>query len=129
MRLAIACIASCALTAGPPGAVAQDRLSFPPGATLFEQGSAAPRSCARMGPGFIAMPGTTSCVRIGGRVTAQTTVGARRISRDRTVGAGASGTVSIDIRTDTPRGPFRTFVRVRAGDPTGRHTQAYIQTP
>lgn len=87
------------------------------------------RACPQYGTGFVQVPGSATCVRIGGRVVAETTVGSRRVSRDDIAGFKTSGRVSIDTRTQTELGPVRTFVRVRAGDRTGRDTQAYVQTP
>ena len=75
----------------------------------------AARSCPRHGPGFVELPGTTTCVRIGGRVTAEYGAASRRVSREPVQGFGSSARVSVDARTDTPYGPVRSFVRVRAG--------------
>jgi hypothetical protein len=74
------------------------------------------RSCPRHGPGFVEIPGTTSCVRIGGRVQAEAGSSPRRLNRDDIVGLRASGRVSADARSDTAYGPLRAFVRVRVGD-------------
>jgi hypothetical protein len=74
------------------------------------------RACPQHGPGFVQVPGSTTCVKVGGRVVAETTLGARRISRDQIAGFGASGRVSLDARTDTPYGPVRGYVRLKAGD-------------
>ena len=77
----------------------------------------AARPCPRHGPGFVEVPGTSTCIRIGGRVRAEAGTGTRRISRDDIAGLGASGRVSVDTRTDTAYGPVRTFVRLKAGQP------------
>ena len=74
------------------------------------------RACPQHGPGFVQVPGSATCLKVGGRVVAETTVGARRIARDQIAGFGASGRVSVDARTDTAYGPVRTYMRVRAGD-------------
>lgn len=79
------------------------------------------RACPREGPGFIMLPGTTTCVRIAGRVSAQATAASRRVSRDDIVGLGATGRVSLDARSDTPYGPVRGYVRMRAGQGSGPH--------
>jgi hypothetical protein len=78
------------------------------------------RPCPQQGPGFVQMPGSATCVKLGGRVVAETTVGSRRIARDQISGFGASGSVSLDARTNTEYGPLRTYVRVKAGDNVGR---------
>ena len=75
------------------------------------------RSCPRHGPGFIEVPGTSTCIRIGGRVRAEYGSATGRVSRDR-VDFGRTGQVSLDSRTDTAYGPFRSFVRIRAGHDT-----------
>ena len=73
------------------------------------------RACPRYGAGFVEVPGTTTCVRIGGRVVTEYGTTRRQFSRDQIAGFGATGRVSVDTRTDTPYGTFRSFVRVRAG--------------
>ena len=78
------------------------------------------RACPQHGPGFVQVPGSTTCVKVGGRVVGETTVGARRIARDQIAGFGASGRVSVDARTDTPYGPVRGYVRLKAGEGTWR---------
>lgn len=109
------------------------RLSFSlPGAILLSAGVLGPalaaerpgapeaaRPCPRHGPGFVEVPGTATCVRIGGRVRAEAGTGTRRIAREDIAGLGASGRVSVDTRTDTAYGPVRTFVRLKAGPSTG----------
>ena len=78
------------------------------------------RACPQHGVGFVQAPGSDSCVRIGGRVAAEAGTGSRRVSRDQIAGFGASGSVSLDARTNTEMGPLRAYMRVRAGDHTGR---------
>ena len=78
------------------------------------------RACPRYGPGFVEMPGTTSCIRIGGRVRAEAGGSISRERRADRTGLGASARLSVDTRTDTAYGPLRTFVRVRAGSTGGR---------
>lgn len=121
MRSLAATLVFVAAVGSGPAALAQEpapRWELPP----------ATRACPQHGPGFVGVPGSNTCVRIGGRVVAETTVGARRVARDQIAGFGASGSVSLDARTRTEFGTVRTFVRVKAGDPTGRGTQAFVQT-
>lgn len=73
------------------------------------------RACPRHGPGFVEVPGTPTCIRIGGRVTAGYGAASRRHPRDEVSGAAASARISADVRTETPYGPLRAFVRVRTG--------------
>lgn len=77
------------------------------------------RSCPRHGPGFVQLPGTSTCVHIGGRVRSEYGTSARQIDRDSIAGFGTSARVSVDTRTDTNYGPLRSYVRVRAGTGTG----------
>jgi hypothetical protein len=73
----------------------------------------AARECPQYGPGFVQVPGTATCVRVGGRVTSEYGTSTRRNTRGS--GFGTSGRVSVDTRTDTAYGPLRTYVRVKAG--------------
>jgi hypothetical protein len=78
------------------------------------------RACPRYGPGFVQVPGSTTCIKLGGRVTSEYTTGTRHVSRDQIAGFGTSARVSMDTRTDTAYGPLRSYVRVRAGSNTGQ---------
>jgi hypothetical protein len=73
----------------------------------------AARECPQYGPGFVQVPGTATCVRVGGRVTSEYGTSTRRSTRG--AGFGSSGRVAVDTRTDTAYGLLRTYVRVRAG--------------
>lgn len=75
----------------------------------------AARACPRHGPGFVQVPGSATCIRIGGHVRAEYGGSTRRIDRDRIAGFGSSASVSADTRTDTEYGPLRSYVRIRAG--------------
>jgi hypothetical protein len=77
------------------------------------------RACPRYGPGFVEVPGSRTCMRVGGRVRSEYTTGTRRVSRDQIAGFGTSARVSLDTRTDTEYGPVRSYVRVRAGTRSG----------
>lgn len=86
--------------------------------------SEAVRSCPQHGPGFVEVPGTTTCIRIGGRVRSEIQVSTGRSRRSADASAlRNSGQVSLDARSDTPYGPIRTYVRVRGGQ-----TNAFVQT-
>ena len=74
------------------------------------------RSCARQGPGFVEVPGTATCVRIGGRVRAEAGSAVRSGGREIGSGTGTSARLSVDTRTDTAYGPLRSFVRLKARD-------------
>lgn len=77
------------------------------------------RACPQHGPGFYRVPGSPTCIRIGGRVATQYTVVTRKGSRDDSGGFGSQGRVSLDTRTDTAYGPLRSFVRVRVKSGSG----------
>ncbi|BAU91940.1 hypothetical protein MPPM_3335 [Methylorubrum populi] len=86
--------------------------SIPPVAA-FERAphpsEAATESCPSQGAGFIRIPGTTTCIRLSGRVRAG-------------IDAGSSGTaapvqsrIAVDTRSESALGPVRSFVRIDAG--------------
>ena len=88
-------------------AVAKERpRPFDPSAT---------EACPQYGAGFVQVPGSSTCIRVGGRVRADYVVTSGRSSRDRASGFSPSGSVSADVRTDTAAGPLRAYVRVRGG--------------
>lgn len=68
---------------------------------------------ARCGPGFTELPGTRTCLRLGGRVRAE--VGAGRSRAGAAVRPGVGGRVTLDARTHTEQGPLRTVIQMRAG--------------
>ena len=105
-------IAGAGFLTGTVGAHAVDR----PGVNAL-------RSCPQHGPGFVEVPGTTTCVRIGGRVRSEYQFSARRQRGTDASALRNSGQVSLDARSETPYGPIRTFVRVKGGQ-----TNAFIQT-
>ena len=81
--------------------------------------AAAARPCPAHGPGYVHMPGTGTCMRVGGRVRGEAQAGGRRTSTGDTVGFRSEGRLNIDARTQTDYGPVRTFVRVRGDAATG----------
>lgn len=103
----VALSTSCALTAAVQA-----------GESLGVPGPA--RSCSRHGPGFVEIPGTSTCIRIGGRVRSEYGTAVRQVLRDDMAAFRSSGAVSVDSRTDTAYGPLRSYVRLRAGRDAGR---------
>jgi hypothetical protein len=79
LRAAAVMAALCALDAAVmPGVVAQTLTSPNAGAapsqppvTSKPQPAAHLKSCSKYGAGFVAMPGTDACIKIGGGVTAE----------------------------------------------------------
>lgn len=79
----------------------------------------AARSCPGYGPGFIEVPGTSTCIRIGGRVSSEYGTALGRSARDSASGSRVAGRISMDSRTETGYGTVRTFVRLKAASDTG----------
>lgn len=73
----------------------------------------AAKPCPRQGAGFIQIPGSTTCIRVGGRATAGMAVRARE--EGTAVGPVAAGRLAVETRTDSDYGPVRTYVRIDAG--------------
>ena len=78
--------------------------------------AASVRPCPGYGPGFVQVPSTGTCMRIGGRVRAEAQAGGRRVPADGVGGLRSEGRLDLDSRTQTDYGPVRTFVRVRNGN-------------
>ncbi|WP_375460175.1 porin [uncultured Enterovirga sp.] len=76
------------------------------------------RACPGRGPGFVEVPGTSTCIRISGRARSDYVATSRRVGRDDVPGFRSSGRVAVDTRTDTAYGPVRSYVRLRAGQDT-----------
>lgn len=99
------------------------------------------RVCSAQGAGFFYIPGTDTCLRIGGRVRAEyryvepryTAAGNGRL-RDVT-GFRALGRLNVDTRTETAYGTLRAFFRYDVDGRTGSYgtteaaalDKAYIQ--
>lgn len=76
--------------------------------------AATPDPCSHRGPGFVAVPGTATCVKVSGTAVAGANAG-RRATRTRT-----GGSVAVDVRTDTEAGPLRGFVRLKTSEGSPR---------
>lgn len=70
-------------------------------------------ACPEQGAGFGRIPGTSTCVRLSGRVSAGIDVGGGRGRLLAT--APVRGRAAIDARGETDYGPARAFVRIGAG--------------
>ena len=114
-------IASLFLLMGAPSATAQ---SLP----IFLSAPAVQNDCGRPAASF-ALPGSASCVRVGGSVWAAATFArvtpmavtpappAGRVVEGRSIARSSQrlqARVSFDARTETPYGPIRAYVSVRA---------------
>ena len=69
------------------------------------------RVCSAYGAGFFYIPGTDTCLRVGGRVRAEYTVGSKFGDAQDAYGTRARGRLNIDARTATAYGTLRTFFR------------------
>jgi hypothetical protein len=69
------------------------------------------RVCSAYGAGFFYIPGTDTCLRVGGRVRAEYTVGTRFGDTGDAYGTRSRGRLNIDARTATAYGTLRTFFR------------------
>ncbi|MBF9235542.1 porin [Microvirga alba] len=69
------------------------------------------RVCSTYGAGFFYIPGTETCLRVGGRVRADYVYGEPRFRAQDAIGFRARGRIQADARTATAYGLLRTFVR------------------
>src|SRR6476659_6468642 len=94
------------------------------------------RVCSTYGAGFFYIPGTETCLRVGGRVRAEFRY-LEPLNREQdAVGFRARGRIQLDARTATAYGLLRTFVRFEMTRDTGDYgfsattanvDQAFIQ--
>ena len=77
-------------------------------------------ACAGYGPGYAPVPGTRTCLKVGGRVTseARVTSGGRREGAATRFGNRAQ--VRAEAITPTELGPLRTVFEVSGGNLRGR---------
>ena len=64
------------------------------------------RVCTAVGEGFFYIPGTDTCLRIGGRVRAERIAIETFDRRDDGIGFLTSGRLNVDARTQTEYGTF-----------------------
>lgn len=74
------------------------------------------RVCSAYGAGFFFIPGTETCLRVGGRIRAEYAIsetfnGLRGTQDQDAYGFRARGRLNIDARTQTAYGTLRTFIR------------------
>jgi hypothetical protein len=67
--------------------------------------------CSAFGANFFYLPGTDTCLRIGGRVRAEYSFGERWSAGQDTFGSRALGRMFLDARNQTAYGTLRTFIR------------------
>ena len=77
------------------------------------------RVCSAFGANFFYLPGTDTCLRIGGRVRAEYSFGERWSSGQDMFGTRARGRIFLDARNQTAYGTLRTFIRYDLTTTTG----------
>src|SRR4051812_33755612 len=69
------------------------------------------RVCSAYGAGFFYIPGTESCIRVGGRARADYVYAEPFNRASDAIGFRVRGRIQTDVRTQTAYGLLRTFVR------------------
>ena len=77
------------------------------------------RVCSTYGAGFFYIPGTETCLRVGGRVRAEYLYLEPTTRASNAIGFRARGRVQLDARTATAYGLLRAFVRMEMDRNTG----------
>lgn len=77
------------------------------------------RVCSAFGANFFYLPGTDTCLRIGGRVRAEYSFGERWSAGQDMFGTRARGRIFLDARNQTAYGTLRTFIRYDLTTTTG----------
>jgi len=92
------------------------------------------RVCSTYGAGFFYIPGTDTCLRVGGRVRAEYQYLEPETRASNSIGFRARGRIQLDARTATAYGLLRTFVRFDVTHNTGTYgadtaivDQAFVQ--
>jgi hypothetical protein len=90
------------------------------------------RVCTAHGAGFFYIPGTDTCLRVGGRARFEYQYTSSRSYAGSVVGGDASGyrglgRLNIDARTGTPYGTLRAFVRFEIMSATGGYIRSGTQ--
>ncbi len=70
------------------------------------------RVCSAYGAGFFFMPGTDTCLKVGGRVRAEYLYGERFSGGDDVYGFRARAQIRLDARNQTAYGTLRTFINL-----------------
>ncbi|KRE17471.1 hypothetical protein ASE63_13555 [Bosea sp. Root381] len=79
------------------------------------------RVCSAYGAGFFYIPGTDTCLRIGGRLRAEYEIGERWSRGQDGYGTRVRGRLNLDARTATAYGTLRTFIRYDVTNTVGAH--------
>jgi len=79
------------------------------------------RVCSAYGAGFFYIPGTETCLRVGGRVRAEFRYNDRYQRAQAATGFRARGRLNVDARTQTAYGTLRAFFRYELTGNTGAY--------
>jgi hypothetical protein len=77
------------------------------------------RVCTAYGAGFFYIPGTDTCLRVGGRARFEYQYVSNRTRNNDVSGFRGLGRLNLDARTQTPYGTLRAFVRFEIASRTG----------
>jgi hypothetical protein len=77
------------------------------------------RVCTAYGAGFFYIPGTDTCIRVGGRARFEYQYSSANAKNASTSGFRGLGRLNMDARTQTPYGTLRAFVRFEIASRTG----------
>src|SRR3954469_19097689 len=79
------------------------------------------RVCTAYGAGFFYIPGTDTCLRVGGFAQFAYQYTSTRANNPDLMGFRAMGRISVDGRTDTAYGTLRTFIRLDMRNGSGAY--------
>lgn len=82
------------------------------------------RACTAFGPGFFYVPGSDTCLRIGGRIRVDYLVNQTWSRLQDGVGSRTRGRIEAEARTLTDYGPLRTIIRLDSTVSTGAFSRA-----
>jgi hypothetical protein len=85
------------------------------------------RVCTAYGAGFFFIPGTDTCLRVGGRARFEYQYTEQRTRNAQISGYRGLARVNIDARTQTPYGSLRAFVRLEIASRTGGYLKSGTQ--
>ena len=85
------------------------------------------RVCSTHGAGFFYIPGTDTCLRVGGRARFEYQYTQQNTRNSSYSGYRGLGRLNIDARTSTPYGTLRTFVRFDIASRTGGYLKSGSQ--
>lgn len=72
------------------------------------------RVCSEHGEGFFFVPGSDTCIQIGGRVRADTMYVQTNDRNNDSFNFGVGARINLDVRTNTPYGTVRAYLRYEA---------------